>query len=319
MIFDRLCGIAERHLPELRSIIEKTRIFYFDGIAHEVLKDSYKNKTDDEMIEIMETFFLPFPNIAIEDRASCIIILDTNSNQVGLSNKRLWVEALPFNTKPEGFNYNVNWSENQKKDIARLQLEKQIIISFGHCFGKDINQDSMKIAGAIDMMFCGTKEKLSNYTYGLSNKENFAFANKHSIQNVITAFHQVIYFNQPDRFILRESPVKYVKPKNDRLLRTHQRPKYTMLYPDAIRRKLGFRTIDSHVTRIAHERRQHWRYLTADRYKYDMDGNEIEPKVIPAGPRRGEFYYKKMIVPATWIGPSEAVINNKLYKVMLDR
>lgn len=49
----------------------------------------------------------------------------------------------------------------------------------------------------------------------------------------------------------------------------------------------------------------------------NTDSMKMEAKTIPWGQRRGEDYYKRMIIPATWIGQSDKVVGGKYYKVML--
>ena len=38
MLFDSICGCIERHLPEYRSILDEVKLFVFEGVPHEFLK-----------------------------------------------------------------------------------------------------------------------------------------------------------------------------------------------------------------------------------------------------------------------------------------
>lgn len=81
--------------------------------------------------------------------------------------------------------------------------------------------------------------------------------------------------------------------------RHHDRPVYTLLTPQAIRQQYIPRSKVPTGRKVgAHERRRHYRTLRSDRFTR-MRGRTI-------------------VVPATWVGPSEAVIGNRRYRVMLD-
>lgn len=118
-------------------------------------------------------------------------------------------------------------------------------------------------------------------------------------RNAITALEEILYFSSPQYFTLEEQPAKQKKGSGKKVRRSHQRPIYTMLRPGEIRSKLGLPHPEkgSRSSPRPHERRAHYRRLTRESgYKED--------RIVP--------------VKASWIGPPEATVKNKKFKVRLD-
>ena len=77
MIFDKLCTMAERHLPDFIPLLKKTKLFEFPGRGFELLRKEY----DEETINFFrDEFFLPFQYMAVEDTASCVCLFDKDKN-----------------------------------------------------------------------------------------------------------------------------------------------------------------------------------------------------------------------------------------------
>jgi hypothetical protein len=132
------------------------------------------------------------------------------------------------------------------------------------------------------------------------------------LENVDTSLQEVFYFNSPNRFVVEECPLKAMarwkkrqeqrrrkKKVKERIRRKHDRPIYTLLRPKEIRVKLGLPPLAVGGPRRPHERRRHYRTYRDDRYT-EMKG-------------------KTVIIPATWIGPSEATVKNRRYRILLDK
>lgn len=125
---------------------------------------------------------------------------------------------------------------------------------------------------------------------------------KQEVTNVFGVWFRIFtsLVNTDKHFVLEEAPKGYVEtPKPKKILREHQRPKYTVLAPMAIRRKLGIAPAEAegHKSPAPHERRRHKRRLRkSSGYKEDRD----------------------IIIEATWVGVSEVAVGNKVYKVRLD-
>jgi len=97
MIFDKLCGLVERQLPEFRKYVEGARLFHFAGNPHEFLPNRFE-----EIEFLRENFYLPFRTVALEDNASVILIQDPE----------------PFSTPPN----RPLWSRRFSERISEAQI-----------------------------------------------------------------------------------------------------------------------------------------------------------------------------------------------------
>ena len=103
MIFDSLCRIAERQsVPsELRKAVEQARVFRFEFNPHEALPKQYD---PDDLTWLMENLYLPFPCIAVEDRASCVVFWDRSEEGRpplrGAGHERRFIECCDFGKAP---------------------------------------------------------------------------------------------------------------------------------------------------------------------------------------------------------------------------
>ena len=84
-----------------------------------------------------------------------------------------------------------------------------------------------------------------------------------------------------------------------RIARTHERPSYTILKPHEIRERMKLPMPVGKRAVTPHERRSHLRTLRSEFFRPTNRGRQI-------------------LIPASWIGPSESVVGNRRYRVMLD-
>ena len=121
--------------------------------------------------------------------------------------------------------------------------------------------------------------------------------------NISTAVEEIIYFNSPDRFIVESRPakVKHRDARSLRILRSVERPQYILLKPPEIRQRLHLpgASNGNGSTKAPHERRWHYRTFKSDKFVN----------------KKGET----VVVKGTWVGPSEAVVEWRVYKVLFDR
>ena len=188
--------------------------------------------------------------------------------------------------------------------IMRMPKSKKILFTLGEFFCFDTKTEKLTFDFKIKMRLQYFENKIIDFI-------------PKDIANTLfeTGFNQGMYkikcINSPQRFILEERPLKIKKSK--KLLRTYQRPKYTILSPTAIREKLKIAN-PTGKNKIPHERRRHIRFLRDKKYSFDSNGMPIIPQICP----NGFPYYKTTIIPPTWVGQKEKIIKNKIYKVRLD-
>jgi len=306
MLFDTLAYIAERHFPELFAMVNEARLFVFPGRAHEILG---KNLTEEEFVFLKEGFFLPFQTIAVEDTGSCVILIDQEPNVKGSKEKRLFIEILPMGQDPDEYADPEEVKQELRK-IAHLEkslnMEPFYVISAGYIvdFEPLVGEDKFGYAFAGDVSVTGSTTKkevikpltsINNLSPDLQNRWVEA-----ALKNVIIAMQEIFYFNNPNRFILEKTPVKTKKkPRDNFIPRSHDRPIYTILTPNEIRKKMGLEESHiSHASPIAHERRRHVRV-----FKH---------------PKFSKMQGKSIIIPASWVGPTETQVKKSRYKVMTE-
>lgn len=298
MIFDQLCGIVERHLPLLRRPVDESRLFVFEEADF----------GPDRVLEAIRdvgpgNFFLPFGRVAIEDDVSCVVLGDRRADQRGLDEPRDFVECLP------GSSFLAACTDREKGEVRRVfgaDFEDVAVVSAGSIGPMRVFQDERRWSLHLDLKwFCvASKDRMllpaRNFAPG-AEREYVRTAGK----NVITAVEQVFAFNRPDRFVVEVSnPSARAEAragKGRKILRSGDRPTYTLLEPRRVRQVLGIAEHAAGEERAhprPHERRRHFRTLRSERFK--------------------EARGRTVVVDACWVGPSEAVVGKRRYRVRLD-
>lgn len=315
-IFDCAAGIIERHVPAIVKRVEKARLFFFPGRAHEILP---KDMDPETTRALHEGFFLPFPTIAVEDTATCTIMWDTEKDQVGLDGIRGFIEIEPFSVATVGeFKEGADEEETEKiKEQVAKYPPGSILISEGRFGPVKLNpHGKIEFAGLVMWVALATKKDgilgMDTMTRP-EDRESLRLLQGPVLSNVDTSLQEVFYFNSPNRFILEECPIKAMarwkkrrnrrkktkKPVRAQIRRMHDRPMYTLLRPKEIRVKLGLPPLTVGGPRRPHERRRHYRTYRDARYV--------------------KMRNKTVIIPASWVGPSEAKIGNRRYRILLDK
>ncbi len=327
-------------MKDLMPIMKQVRIFEFPYSPHRVLPKSFENSRD----RVLDCF-LPYPVIAIEDVGSCVVLADSGPNQVGVEAPRLFIEYLPMVNNNDDA-YREDHRLYDEKDADELKMKDVGLVNVGVIEKLILGKDSATFYGGgyLSRTLLGSKKEViydadvsrnfNQLREGLesiagrkmTDEEFYRASQKYANgpkRNAYVSLQEVIFFNQPDRFILETTPVKVkAKVQKDKLLRSHQRPLYTILEPEKIREKLGITYPNStgkkRKSPIPHEKKRYISWLRKKRFSKDKDGKPIEPKPIPWGKDKGILYYKKRIVSASWVGQSEAIVGNKRYRVVLN-
>lgn len=294
MIFDKACGIAERYLPELANVLRQCKLFVYDKPAHEILEKEIERE---RAIWLQENFFLPFPTIAVEDPASCMILKDLTPDAKGLGVTRTFFEIIPLVGDPDAF---VDSTDEFRALMHKLRHHTDLVsITGGRIAMKQDDErigTGFTIEGSVNMAAAASKDKgVIDY---MENPPEIAA--QAALRNASASIQEVMLLNSPDRFVLEIEPANLKKRENaPKIPRSHERARYVLLKPNEIRRvmKLPQPEGDRQSPR-PHERRRHTRTFRSERY------------VSAQG--------KTIIVPATWVGPSENVHGGQKYKVMLD-
>ncbi len=307
MLFDKLCGLAERHLHTMLPILEQAALFHFPGRPHEFLSQ-YRDQINYDQAN--ELFHLPFPIVALEDDASVCILMDTQKGQFGLDGRRYFVDMISASNDPENYSRSTldNIMPPEEIGPARQYLidnfNDPYFVNCGYLeqMHYEPKTGNMTTHGVVTASYMLNKKKLIA-EYGQEDLQKLPEGMIHdSMRNPVTAYEELIMLSNPKYFILEETPAREPKKKKKarKIPRSHQRSLFTYLKPADIRQKLGLEHPGPDHKRnspVPHERRKHLRRLRKESgYK--------ENKVVP--------------VKACWIGASEKVIKNRRYRVRLD-
>ncbi len=328
MIFDQLCGIAERYLPELIPFLEQAELFIFPGRPQDILP----KKSPDT--ETRDYFFMPFPVMAVEDTATCTILMDTETKQMGISGRRNFIDCMPlFNSLSEfdpaasdpeirelfEKNYNAQWEQNNHGVYS-------ISMGYIHTIGTQVVKQVEKVTAKGETTWFRWVHKNKGIVQDTHDVERLELqepdmvqaARKSAASNALTALQEVMFFSDPSRFILETCPVKKknkkIKKKRKNQLkipRSNNRSTYIFVEPNKIYDKFGVSASDPvRQLQKGHQRKRFIRKLRHTKYS---ESGVLSPKYDDRGP-----YYKVAPVKQTWVGPESAIIKKQHYKVRVD-
>ena len=272
--FDRLCRIAEKDKhPDLVRYLNDAKLFVFPGNPADFIPKKIESGKEKELIE---GFFLPFPTIALEDDCGVVLLhVDPNSED----NTRN-IEAFDFICNQDGYG----------------QLSVMMVDTFKYRG----DQEAPIGIYAYDDAYAAILDKNDNVVR-VTNLSESSVPDNDRFRNVATAFYEVMILNTPDRFVFEIAPTR-IRENSKKILRTHDRPIYTLLTPGEIKKRYGMDGVQSqHASgggKTSHPRRRHRRVLRSDVFKH----------------KQGQT----IIIPACWVGPEEKQIGNKIYRVRLD-
>jgi hypothetical protein len=300
MLFDKLAGFIERHIPDMVPDLEQTALFEFPFRAHEAVAPGRFCQDD------LEHFFLPFPRTAIEDKATCTFLFDGTEKQVGLSSSRAFIDVLSLagSDDPGAFKGSLSELDPEMRQWAKQEGLHQIALGRIFSMKLPVGTTDYQASACVDRIVIvnGRGEIQSDMTMQeLKFMPGAEESCRGIIGNVITSIEELMLVNSdPGYFIFERSPANPRKCKAGRITRSPDRPRYIPLKPEVIRKTMGLdRPTEAGVSaKRPHERRRHWRLLKSERFK-NKQGQRI-------------------LVDACWVGPSEAVIGKTRYRVRLD-
>jgi hypothetical protein len=307
-IFDRLARTVEQykdsntHVRGLWNLMQHSRLFVFDKLSQDFLPKAY---TVEEAEFANESFFLPFPLIAVEDAAGVVFVGDgttkDRAHSRGAAHPRIVVDVIMRGTPDAAFREEgalPAWSDGINFHVSLGAVKN---LHFAPGTGK---KNYIEAAGW--MVSLGLGNRVEVYEHSRLPQDTYMQAHKGFLENALVAMQEIVMFNNPNFFVVEEQCDKEVNrfrrhgAKIGRVARTLQRPTYSVLRPTLIRQrmKLPEPKLPSGVKVRPHERRAHLRRLCSDRYKN----------------KKGQI----VVVKACWVGPTEAVVGNRRYRVLTD-
>lgn len=303
MIFDELCKVIELSdkRDSVEGILREAALFV---IENRTLKEGWNSVPKEFGTHV---FFLPFEYCAfIPYDNVCMILMDGEKDDKGMIPNR---GVVIFTRDNSNHNYILHLGE--------------IRHSYEEDEDNNTTASSEWLTGGIQIIDVEYKESTLFETtkeFAEATSKEFYDSYFEMIKDGIDLiFYTLCQLHEPKNFLMETAPAKMRKTNSKKIPRSHQRPQYTILKPNKARKKMGLPIPSEYKggKKRPHERRRHERFLSDDKYKWGLDGKPLDKQIIPYGPRAGQAYYKKIMVPSIWIGPSQVRKGNKIYRVIL--
>ena len=101
MIFGALAEIAGNWLKDIKPLVDAAKLVHLPVTPHEILP---RNQDLEQISAASINFQLPHPVTAIEDNASCILLIDPKPGLRGLHEKRMFIECVPLDSDEARYN-----------------------------------------------------------------------------------------------------------------------------------------------------------------------------------------------------------------------
>lgn len=100
MIFDQLCGIAERQFAPLMRVLREARLVHFT--THRVYPARFDVLTDAKVRELWQEFCLPYSCVAIETPRNLVIVWEEGPLAAGMEAQRSVIVVTPMSAARAG-------------------------------------------------------------------------------------------------------------------------------------------------------------------------------------------------------------------------
>lgn len=317
-LFDEVAGLLEREtrrLPELerlRAAVASAALFWFDAAPHIAQPHEL---TAEKMAWMKDEFYLPFPVVAIEDRASLTVIADSligDDREVlrGTDHLRHAIEVVPLSVDlcdPRA------WREDSEI-VAKSMVNRPsraMLMLFGAVATSSVSAKQFYVHGEALL----TLECERGRVVGATRKPDVSRPlSELFLKNVNSSMEWLYTLSDHGAFIMEDAPLSSRRkdcpfPKRKvwrerehlHIDRVDARPIYTILRPREIRRRMRLEDVEAFGAgghKRPHERRAHVRRLTSERFVH----------------KKGQV----VTVKSCWVGPHENVVGNRRYRVILD-
>lgn len=331
MLFDKVChhldrapsGFDSRANPKVMA--RNARLFVIE--RNYELVDNIPNRKDKEWL--LDHFCLPFRTIAINETWNNMVegpcehlifladgITDQNwdGREIGLRESRWGFHAIMEWPKIASIlaHYCDDIDTSDFPDVP----DDWLFVAFGDIWPTD-NFDLSKdvwpgfVGNLNATMLLGPQGEWLKlpYEYLIENSGVPRFPDPEpsphlwaqSCMQASSAMTDMVKLNTPSNFILERSRID-TRRRNEkarklgRIPRRHERPEYTILRPDEIRRRMRLPAISQGGPKRPHERRCHPRTLRSPKFTHKQ--------------------WETITVKESWIGPKENVVGRTKYKVI---
>jgi len=260
------------------SVLNRARLFIVPHECPQKLIDDYL--TDEEIQRQQEAFFLPYSTTAMQ--------WDDEPNRCCV----FW-NSVPEQVGMHDLTHALYLEAASHKRVIAVSFS----LRFSHTHSYTNYSKRFSVIG----------NKGQEWIDPLSSPDDFRRESKRLREYMGPLLGRIMMFNNPKFFVVEDTPPTYKAEvaRRKRRPRLGARPwpsgvrkTYTFLTPAKIRERMRLPGMLKGLAPSSHERRRHLRRLRSPKFTH----------------KQGQV----VIVKACWVGPSEAVVDNHRYRVLLD-
>lgn len=90
MLFDKMCAVAERFIPEIVPVMQGCALFALPGTAQEAHPDIVATR---KLADLAANFKLPKMLLTVERPGTCLVLVDDVNRPTGFSSRRFYAEC----------------------------------------------------------------------------------------------------------------------------------------------------------------------------------------------------------------------------------
>jgi len=198
MIFDALRQIADNWVPEIKPLVETAVLLHMPVTPHKVLPQNQDLAT---ISNTSINFRLPHPVTAIEDNASCVLLIDPKPGLVGLAERRMFIECIPVDSDES--NYNDTPAERAVcESIKATSPQGVYVVTIGFVSSPAQRAGTYIAAGDVLWVVRGTRATQLTTIADFNSLPAAAIAlvTEGSIRNAMTAVEEIIALSAGDIF-----------------------------------------------------------------------------------------------------------------------
>ncbi len=196
MIFDALREIASKWLTEIKPLVDTAMLLHLPVTPHEVLPREQDLET---MSDVSINFRLPHLITAIEDNASCVLLIDPKPGLVGLHEPRMFIECVPS----DGSEVNYNDTPMDRaccEAVKQSSSERVYVVCAGKISSPAQRAGSWMALGELLWAVKGTiAEQHTNLAdFNALPEAVMALMTRSALRNAMTAIEELIAWDRGD-------------------------------------------------------------------------------------------------------------------------
>ena len=231
MLFNLLCEVAEKYIPQIRPLLEMAVLLEFPVKPHEVLPKQIAPL--ERVTQAAVSFSLPYPIVAIQDLASLVVLCDTQQNQTGLAEDRVFIECVPLMADENAFNDDpaIKQSIQNMQQATDDQDKDAVAVTIGTIASPAQRTGEWLARGSVKDTWVASSRRLLTSTKGMSSVPGALMQQmtQASLRNAMTAMEEIMLVPSLPKFECwppAEDPL--LQFRHTRIRRTSERAMFTL-------------------------------------------------------------------------------------------